>query len=63
MENCMKEAVISLLACRKGTTPVEYALIAVIISISMILTATHIGTEAEAMYNYIYTSMIGSVAD
>lgn len=59
----MKEAFISLHACRKGTTPVEYALIAAIISITMVLTANHIGTEAEAMYNYIITSMTRSGAD
>jgi len=60
MDPCMKEAVKSLHACRKGSTPVEYALIAVIISICIVLTASHIGTEAQAMYDYIISSMIAA---
>jgi pilus assembly protein Flp/PilA len=44
-----------------GVTAIEYGLIAGLISVVIILAVTAIGTELQAVFNYIATSLAGVV--
>lgn len=52
-----------LLRSRGGAVAIEYALIAGIVSIVIVIGVRTIGSEAEALYQYIATNIAGDEAD
>jgi Flp pilus assembly pilin Flp len=49
----MRRLFSSVLRSEKGATAIEYALIASLVSISLMFAATTIGTETKQLYGYL----------
>ncbi len=57
MSDSMRDALRRFLADRRGATAIEYALIAMLVSVSIIASARTIGTEAGRLYSFISESI------
>jgi Flp pilus assembly pilin Flp len=48
--------------CRKASTAIEYAFIAAIVSLSIVLALRHVGDATTGLYGYVMNNIVAALA-